>query len=106
MQFYATHTHTHTHARTHTLTHTHTHTYHALHKPRPLYSCSLDGLKDVHHSLSLQPLQLGVDGDEGTRTTNTIAAGEHIATIALIYKPVDSHLYTKTQALLLQNTDT
>ena len=53
--------------------HYHSAAYQSVHKSCPLYACRLEGLEDVHHSLSLQPLQLGVHGDEGTRTTNTTA---------------------------------
>ena len=47
-------------------------TYHIRHKPRPLYASRLDGLEEIDHSLSFQSLQLSMDADECTSTTNTI----------------------------------
>ena len=46
--------------------------YHTLDESSTMYACWLDGLKDVYHTLSFQPLQLGVDTDEGSSATNTI----------------------------------
>ena len=37
-----------------------------------MYACWLDGLKDVHFTLSFQFLQLSMDTDEGPSATNTI----------------------------------
>ena len=41
-------------------------------KSSTLYACWFDGLEDVHHTLSFQSLQLGMDADEGPSATNTI----------------------------------
>ena len=35
----------------------------------------LDELEEVDHTLTLHPLQLGVDADEGARATHSIADG-------------------------------
>ena len=54
-------------------------TYHIRHEPRPLYANRLDELKEIDHSLSFQPLQLSMDANECTSTTNTITeVDEHV----------------------------
>ena len=46
--------------------------YHFWYQPGPVHTGRLDVLEEVDHTLSLQTLQLGVDGDEGSRATHTI----------------------------------
>jgi hypothetical protein len=53
-------------------------TYHIRNQPRPLYASRLDGLEEIDHSLSFQPLQLSMDADECTSTTNTITARDKV----------------------------
>ena len=49
-----------------------TNPYSFWHESSTLYACWLNGLEDIHHTLSFQPLQLGVDTDEGPSATNSI----------------------------------
>ena len=48
--------------------------YQVLNHPSTVDASGLDVLEDVNHSLCLQALQLGMDTDEGTGATHTIAA--------------------------------
>ena len=47
-------------------------TNHILHKPRAVEVGRLDELETVHHSLGLQPLQLGMQTDEDSSATDSI----------------------------------
>ena len=51
-------------------------TYHTVHQPCPVDAGRLDPLEEVNCALCLQPLQLGVEADEGASATHTIAGGE------------------------------
>ena len=44
-------------------------------KSSSLYACRLDCLEQVHQSLCLQPLQLGVQADERPSATHSVTAG-------------------------------
>ena len=48
-------------------------TYHIWNESCSLYASRLDALEEIDYSLSFQSLQLGMDADECTSTTNAIA---------------------------------
>ena len=52
--------------------------YQLRYEPRPLHSSRLDGLKEVDHSFSFQSLQLSMDANECTSTTNAITVSHFV----------------------------
>ena len=71
-----------------------------VHHPGTLSARKFDELEEVHHSLSLQPLQLCMDANEGPSTTNPITEGERkqfhhsgvVPTISEINEVTDLHM--------------
>ena len=49
-------------------------THSVVDKSSSLQASRLDGLEEVHHTLCLQPLHLGVDGDERSCALHAITA--------------------------------
>ena len=55
--------------------------YQLRYEPRPLHASRLDGLKEVDHSFGFESLQLSMDTNECTSTTNTITVNRFVCAL-------------------------
>ena len=60
-------------------------------KSSSLYACRLDCLEQVHQSLCLQPLQLGVQADERPSATHSVTAGLKKLNFSKYFRDFNEH---------------